>query len=331
MLSSIPTKSYDEYITHCADITTRNAVRAQLGLTPASCRIFLAAFAFRYYPHEFIEGGVTALDRQQIISAIVLTRAGEALFTASAPDATVLAQFQAQLATYSVNFRQWLKVNELRTAHPFILRYRQLRRLRDQADTEGCYYTRELKQLVDLSYLQLISMINSIGGEAALATIDQLTDIPEDAVFDTELRSAAATAYWAGFRERLPCYEPVIALLVDFVHSHMRLIPHNSARLAQLTEVLDIEFIREKLAREVISLEDLKGYLRFILAQTVEIGAPADETVIHTRYDAIIDAPSRSSDAGECVVTLLEAFFIPLFAYYEQLAITVAAARASTV
>lgn len=316
MLQTLSDKSYDGYIDWCTSPATIKAVGEKLNLPPRNVRLFLAAYAFRYWPDEVISQR-NGLDNEQITSAISLTEKGEVAWS----DASQLPAFKAQLATYVTAFHSWLQLDKLRVAHPFIVKYRQLRMLRERVEREGRYYTRELKQLVDMSYLLLIGQINQLGGEAALAQIDTLS-VESDPAYETEFIALSQEAFWAGFRERLPDYEPIIPLFVDFVHRHMALIPYQQQRLERLTEVIDVEFIRQKLEHTTVTVSELLGYLNFIIEQAVEVGAEADEQKTRDRLTALLDTTLAPVD-------LIQGFFRELFAYYDQLLLVVQQLRAS--
>ena len=316
-LSSIPTKSYDDFITGCRKLSVVRDIEQQLQLTRPERATLLRAYAVRYYPHELMATPISAADRQLIELASVLVRETHSHLAKSATS----EQFRTALGRFSHTFQGWLQNDKLRVAQPFITKLNQLRQLRNHVDQERPFYTTELKQLVDLSLLQLIGQINSLGGEAALSQVDaSLDSTVADPEFSAQFRADSSTAFWATFRERLPSYEGVISLLVDFIHRYMRLVPHREDLLSHLTEVLDIEFIRQKIETQVVTMEDLRGYLRYVLDLTKHIGAPAREAEIEERYAALINADREPVD-------LLEAFFVPLFAYYDELAVDVAAAR----
>jgi hypothetical protein len=303
---SIPAKTYDEFISGCQTKAIFQQARTEYQLDTKGTATLLRAFAVRYYPHELMTPPLLQSDRTLIEQASRVVQ----LATTSPLD---LLGFRAVFDPFVVQFDQWLQADKIRVVEPFIVKLNQLRQLRTQVDKERPFYLTELKQLADLTTLQLIGQINGLGGESALSRIDELlpTTVP-DVAFTTQFRADSATAFWATFRERLPSYEGVVPLLVDFIHCYMRLVPHRADLLSQITEVLDIEFIRQKIATQVVTMEDLRGYLRYILDLTKQVGSPADEPVIEAQFAPLIDAQREPVD-------LLQQFFEPLFEYYNDL------------
>lgn len=312
MLRAISTKSYDEFIQSCQNRDTFGRLKTVFQLSSSTTATLLKAYALRYYPHELMTLPITLADRLLLESATQVVTSADLMEEEASRER--LGSFQERFITFVRLFDEWLLVDKARVVTPFIVKLNQLRQLRDDSDVMRPFYVTELKQLVDLSLLQLIGQINGLGGEQALARIDaERPSTPLDAEFANRFRLDCSTAFWATFRERLPSYEGVIPLLVDFIHRYMRLVPHRQDLLVNLTEVLDIEFLRQKISTRVVTLTDLRGYLRYVLDLTKRVASPAHEQQLEERFALLIAAETEAVD-------LLHNFFTELFQYYDELA-----------
>lgn len=304
---SIPSLSYDEFVTGCCNRKITQEIITTYNLDKKETSFLVRALALRYYPHELMTPPITLADREIIQQAT-------SLITLSPSDTL----FRSTFNHFKSLLTQWLILDKHRVVLPFITKLNQLRQLRTTIDTERPYYSTELKQLIDLSLLQLIGQINGLGGEEALSRIDPLLSATErDEAFDQQFRSDGVTAFWQTYQERQPSHvEAVTSLLVDFIHRYGRLVPHRPDLLASVLEILDIEFIKQKLETRVISADELRGYLRYILNLTKELGSSGEEAEVELRFGALISAEVS-------IVELLRNYFIPLFEHLDKIEVTV--------
>lgn len=304
-LSSIPSLSYDAFLSGCCDPREAKQIMTTYSLKKTDMSLLVRAFAIRYYPHELMAIPITLQDRELIQEAtkVVVLSPTSPLFTPT-------------FTHFKSLFSQWLIQDKMRVVMPFIMKLNQLRQLRSLSDLERPYYTAELKQLIDLSLLQLIGQINGLGGEEALSRIDELrVSTPPDESFTRQFRDDATTAFWLTFEERQPStVEGVIPLLVDFIHRYGRLLPNRGDLLAQATEVLDIEFIKQKMETSVVTIDELRGYLSYILDLTKALGSASEEAEVNARFTELI---MMESETG--VVELLKRYFVPLFLHLDKI------------
>jgi hypothetical protein len=267
----------------------------------------MRALALRYYPHELMTPPITLADREIIQQAT-------SVISTPPSDSSFLPTF----THFKELLTQWLILDKHRVVLPFITKLNQLRQLRTTIDTERPYYSTELKQLIDLSLLQLIGQINGLGGEEALSRIDPLLPTTErDEAFERQFRSDGVVAFWQTYKDRQPSHvEAVTALLVDFIHRYGRLVPNRPDLLASVVEILDIEFIKQKLETSVISANELREYLRYILDLTKELGSSGEEAEVELRFGALI----RSEVS---IIELLRNYFVPIFEHLDKIEVAV--------
>jgi hypothetical protein len=304
MLRSLPTANYDDFITWAQNRGHMAVLRRELELTVAQQVTLIKAAAFRYYACEVVGNPVTSADVDLIRASTPLLE-----LAASGPSpalTSALCSFEAVLVV-------WLTNDRPRVAYPFALKFNQLRKLRTAVSERRDYYTRELKQLVDLSHLQLLGMISSLGGEPVLATLDDsLAATPEDPELTASFEREAALAFWAGFQERLPSYLPVLDLLVDFLQRYCALDQDNARKQLLVEDALDLEFLSQQLETRTVTASQLQGYLRIVLEATKAISAEVDEDRLEALFSPLI------TDPGEPFL-VLQRFFQALFPYYEDL------------
>ena len=315
MLCALPTQNYDDFIIWAQDRGKMSALRQELAITVPQQVTLIKACVFRYYAREVVgnpitEGDVTMMgEARNLLSLVNNDRGG----------------FTTALDSYTVRLQEWLLSDKPRVAYPFATKFNQLRKLRAEIDKSREYYISELKQLVDMTHLQLIGMIHVLGGEEVLGMLDAtLEETPLDEVLVANFHRDAATAFWGTFQERLPSYLPVVHLLVDFLHRYCRLDQDNARKRLLVEESLDVEFIKQQIETRTVSDEQLRGYLRIALDATKAISAQVDEPQLEERFGSLITADNEP-------FIVIRDFFQALFPYYDDLTQRVAAAAPNPV
>lgn len=260
-LSTISTLTFDQYIVLCTDIEFIESLSRSLLTTKSRVRSFLTSYVFKYFLSEVMFTDTRTPDIDIISKA-------ETVIT----DPSI-----ENITDYITSFTSWKEFDKPRTATPFINKYKILRNIREKG--EFFYYKKELKLLVDMTFLQLITMINSIGGEDSLLRIDTDPEPPHDKVLEEEFNSSAKESFWSEFREELPKYDRVLTLLIDFAARYQLLIPNRIDLLEGLAEVLDLEFIQQQLESGVMSIESLVSYMNFIVTKTKEVDMPSEDEI----------------------------------------------------
>ena len=317
MLRTLPTTNYDDFIASVQDRGKMSRLRQELGLSVPQQVTLIKAYVFRYYAREVVNNPITEAD-------IVMMREGRKVVELAegtmfcTPE--VRLRFFTSLGNFASQLREWLLVDRPRVAYPFATKFNQLRRLRKEVDDGRPYYVTEMKQLIDLSHLQLIGIIHALGGEDVLATLDAtLESTPVDEELVADFRRNAIIAFWDTFQEQLPSYLPVVRLLVDFIHRYCRLDQNNARKRLLVEESLDVEFIKQQIESQVVGGDQLRGYLRIVLDATKAISAQVDEEGLEQRFGALIISREES-------FLIIRNFFQQLFAYYDDLGTRVTAA-----
>ena len=259
-LSTISFLSFDQYINLCTDQSFIDSMSLLLNISKSKVRIYMTCYVFKYFSSEIMNPHVRTMEDYDIISqAENLINSVHHISHPSIPS------FQANLTRYKESFAAWKEFDRPRAALPFINKYKNLRVLRNLDD--NVYYKKELKQLVDMTFLQLITMIHSIGGENSLLLLDS-DDLPiPDEELNKEFISSSKETFWAMFRESLPDYVRIVPLLIDFISRYSLIIPNRGDIVEQLCEILDIEFIIQQLTTQPISINSVIGYMDFIVVK----------------------------------------------------------------
>ena len=297
-LSSIPTLSFDQYIELCIDTSLIGTLSSRLNITKSDVRSFMTSYVFKYFISEIMDPNIRSPEDSEIILK------AEILIDSIDTDG-----FNDHLREYTLTLNGWKEFDRPRTATPFINKYKNLRLIRES--NESHYYKEELKLLIDMTFLQLITMINSIGGESALARIDTDPDPRPDNSLQDEFISSSKEMFWSSFREELPIYDRVLVLLRDFIQRYRSLLPNRQDLHQQLSEILDIEFIQQQL--ESITINSLIQYLDYIVIKTKEIDIPAQDEITNQWFNDL-----RRSGLVDPIY-LLETFFEYIFDRLDQI------------
>lgn len=252
----------------------------------------MTSYVFKHFLSEIMDPSIRSPEDLVMISQ------SETLI-----DSINTNRFNDLLSQYTISFVEWKEFDRPRTATPFINKYKNLRTIRNTNDSH--YYKRELKLLIDMTFLQLITMINSIGGENALARVDSDPDPTPDNTLIDEFISSSKETFWSTFREELPKYDRVIVLLRDFTQRYCRLVPNRIDLLQQLSDILDIEFIQQQLDTQSVTLESLVQYMDYIVIKTKEIDIPVQDEITDRWFNELKISPLAVSDP----IYFLQTFF----------------------
>ncbi|MDD4931763.1 MAG: hypothetical protein PHG66_06505 [Candidatus Colwellbacteria bacterium] len=291
-LSSITSLSFDQYIELCVDTSFIETLSSALDITKSKTRSFMTSYVFKHFISEIMNPSVRSPEDLEMI------RKAETLIDAINTD-----RFSNLLSQYTTSFTIWKEFDRPRTATPFINKYKNLRTIRDI--NESHYYKRELKLLIDMTFLQLITMINSIDGENALSRIDSDPEPSPDNSLNDEFISSAKATFWSTFREELPSYDRVVVLLRDFAQRYSILVPNRVDLLQQLSEILDIEFIQQQLDTQAVTIGSLVQYMDYIVVKIKEIDIPAQDEIIDRWFHDLKISPISVSDP----IYFLQTFF----------------------
>ena len=66
-------------------------------------------------------------------------------------------------------------------------------------------------------------------------------------------------------------YTCIIPLLKDIAKGIRKLVPHNTKFLESFAEVIDIEYIQQKIDQKIMFLNDIIGYMNFIVEQVSQL------------------------------------------------------------
>lgn len=299
-LSTISSLSFDRYIELCTDIPFIESLTNMLGISKSKAMVFMTSYVFKYFLSEVMSPGVRTQEDFYMINE------AESLISSIGNSVT----FRNNLEQYIRSFSTWKEFDKPRAATPFINKYKTLRTIRDTDNHH--YYKKELKILIDMTYLQLITMISSIGGETALGRIDNDPDLTPDTIDNTlidEFISSAKETFWSTFREELPNYNKVIILLRDFAERYRLIIPNRVDLLERMGEVLDIEFISQRLDSQSIGIESLIQYMDYIVLKTKEVDMPSEDENTDTWFTNLKTSHLSLSDP----VYFLQNFFDYIF------------------
>jgi len=294
-LATISTLSFDQYIELCIDTSLINTLSTLLHISKSKVRVFMTSYVFKFFPSEIMNPSIRS--REDIV---ILEKANRLI------DDINNDRFSISLIDYIYFFNQWKEFDRPRTATPFINKYKTLRSIRD-IDIHH-YYKKELKVLIDMTFLQLITMINSIGGENALSRIDSDPIVLDNSLI-SEFISSSKETFWTTFREELPNYNRVIILLRDFAQRYKLLVPNRPDLHQQLSEILDIEFISQRLDNQSISIHSLIQYMDYIVVKTKEIDMPSQDDIIDQWFIDLKTSHRSISDP----IYLLQTFFEYIF------------------
>lgn len=292
-LSTISSLSFDQYIELCIDTPFIEVLSTTLSISKYKVRTFMTAYVFKHFPSEIMSSLIRSPEDIDIIDK------AKSLILSVGNSQT----FRSHLTQYTKSFSEWKEFDKPRAAAPFINKYKSLRTIRDTNDYH--YYKNELKLLIDMTYLQLIAMINSIGGETALERIDTDPEPEPDSSLISEFISSSKDTFWTTFREELPDYKRVIILLIDFAQRYRLLIPNRVDLLEQLGEVLDIEFIQQQLNTQTITFESLIKYMDYIVIKTKEVDMPSEDEITDRWFTDLKSSHLSVSDP----IYLLQNFF----------------------
>lgn len=305
-LLTIPFLTFDQYINLCTDQSFIDSMASLLHVSKSNIRIFMTCYVFKYFPSEIMDPNIRTREDLDIIS-----QAEHLIDSIITPLYT--EDFQLNLLRYNESFIAWKEFDRPRTALPFINKYKNLRVLRNTND--NVYYKNELKQLIDMTFLQLITMIQSIGGETSLECLDSDTLPIPDEELNTEFISSSQELFWTTFREDLN-YIKIAPLLIDFIHRYHLVIPNRGDVLEQLCEILDVEFIIQQLNTRVdansnrtISINELVSYMDFIVLKIKEIDIPSNDVIIDQWYLNLKTSIRSISDP----IYFLQTFFDYIF------------------
>lgn len=297
-LSLIHSLSFDEYINLCVDLDFISELSSLLNISKNNVRTFLTAYVFKYFPFEIMSPNIRSPEDISIISL------SESLILSIENN----LNFPSLLQQYIDQFVQWKEFDRPRAVNPFINKYKNLRLIRDIDPTH--YYKKELKLLIDMTFLQLIAMINSIGGEEALSRIDSSnSEVEIDEPLKEEFISSSKETFWTTFREELPKYDKVIILLRDFATRYQSIIPNRIDLLEQMGEILDIDFIQQRLDTQNITVESIVIYMDYIVTKTKEIDTPSEDEITDRWFNNLKTSPIAISDPIYLIQTFFEYIF----------------------
>lgn len=298
-LATISSLSFDRYIELCIDKDLLKTLSTLLNISSANVRSFMTSYVFKYFLSEIMDPLIRSEEDIEMI------KKAETLI-----DSIQKEGFSELLYEYKRAFIEWKEFDRPRTASPFINKYKTLRNIRDIDDKH--YYKRELKLLIDMTFLQLITMINSIGGEDALARIDSDPDpLVVDESLKEEFISLSKETFWSMFREELPNYDKVIILLRDFAERYRLVVPNRVDLLEELSEIIDTEFIYQRLndRSHFINVNSLLPYMDYIVVKTKSVDVPDKDNETDRWFSDLKESPLSISDP----IYLLRNFFDYIF------------------
>lgn len=288
-LNTISNLSYNQYISLCIDNDFINDITSSLSISKSSVRLLLSSFVFKYFQSEIMNINSLSIEDQEII------RISENFISSINQD-----NFIILLNEYSSHLQKWKDFDKPRVIKPFINKYKTLRTIRDKPFY--FYYKKELDTLIDFTFLQLITMINSLGGD--LLELDSINDFDIDTNLITKFISYAKETFWSVFRESGE-YNKTILLLIDFANRYKLLIPNRIDLLEQMSEVLDIEFIHQQIANNIISFDNISRYMDYIVQKLKEIDMPSEDLITEEWFNTLKNSTRAISDP----IYFLQTFF----------------------
>lgn len=286
-LNTISNLSYDQYISLCIDNDFINDITSSLSISKSNVRLLLSSFVFKYFQSEIMNINSLSSEDQEII------RISENLISSICQ-----SNFITLLNEYSNHLQRWKDFDKPRVIKPFINKYKTLRTIRDKP---FFYYKKELDTLIDFTFLQLITMINSLGGD--LLVLDSLDNFDIDTDLITEFISSSKETFWSVFRQSGE-YTKTILLLIDFANRYKLLIPNRIDLLEQMSEVLDIEFIHQQISNN-ISFDNISRYMDYIVQKLKEIDMPSEDLITEEWFNTLKNSTRSISDP----IYFLQTFF----------------------
>lgn len=289
-LNTISNLSYDQYISLCIDNDFISDITSSLSISKTNVRLLLSSFVFKYFQSEIMIVNSLSVEDQEII------RISENLISSINQD-----NFITLLNDYTIHLQRWKDFDKPRVIKPFINKYKTLRTIRDKPFY--FYYKKELDTLIDFTFLQLITMINSLGGDSSLLELDSILDFDADNELIKEFISSSKETFWSVFRESGE-YTKTILLLIDFANRYKLLIPNRIDLLEQMSEVLDIEFIHQQITNN-ISFDNITRYMVYIIQKLKEVDMPSEDLITDEWFNTLKNSTRAVSDP----IYFLQTFF----------------------
>jgi hypothetical protein len=311
-LSSICSLTFDRFIDLCTDKTLIDKLVKELSVSNSLVRVFLSAYTFRYFSSEVMPSERTDADLKIISQSEKLIDTITSTISNKGNTPTLTHNL---ISEYKQDLTQWKQLDKPRAVAPFINKYISLRAIRE---SEKGYYTKELKLLIDMTFLQLISMIHSVGGDKALERLESIestidVDLKEEFVF------AAKEVFWDAFKEEGYTsegsppggYNGVVSLLIDFIDRYREILPNRPDLHEQLLEIIDIEFIKQQIDLNAVNRSSLLSYMEYLTVKLKEIDVPANDSIT----DELFNSCKREENNG----VLLKCFFEYVFSRMDQI------------